>query len=538
MNKGAPPSAKIQPSSVDAETPLPTNYRDLQRQAYPRPAFLTSLVNAVSGGVTAREILAGLLMVGAVVLVLSRITLDHIPNFQYFLGLYLSVLIFAFFVWRFVLQHRIAGLAPRRQFALIMSSYVVLLLLMRILMYTFETLRHTFVSPPFNDPFTSKFAIPFAAGAMLITLLLDLYVATIYAVVFSVFIGYLGISPLLSIYSLVSSLAAIYAVRQYRDRSAVIKAALMVAVANFLIIVALSLLGERTVDWRMLLFDLANAMVGAFFVAACVSMLLPLFERAFDICTDVRLLELSNLNLPILRRLSAEAPGTYHHSILVGILAEAAAESIGANALLARVACLYHDIGKIVNSSYYIENSREAAEHHDRMPPSMSSGVIINHVKEGLELAKRLHLPRRVTDMIPQHHGTSLVAYFYHKAKTDQDRDVVGITEEQFRYPGPRPTSKEAALIMLADSIEAAARTVEGPDPQKFENVVERIVGRFTNDHQLDECQLTLQEICLTKQAFVRALVGIYHQRISYPGYDFNRAPSETPAAENSKPVH
>ena len=292
-----------------------------------------------------------------------------------------------------------------------------------VLLFTFDVINQNFALPPFNDLLSSKFSIPFAAGAMLVTLLLDGGVGMIYAVVFSMFVGYLGRSPLLAIYALGSSLAAIYAVRQYRDRSAVLKASVIVGASNFVIVAGLTLLGERPNGWEMLLFDFGNAMVGGFFVAGLVSLLLPIFENAFDICTDVRLLELSNLNLPILRKLAAEAPGTYHHSILVGILAEAAAETIGANPLLARVACLYHDIGKMGKSAYYIENSKEATLRHSKLAPNMSSLVIIDHVKEGLAIAKQLHLPRRVTDIIPQHHGTSLVAYFYHKAKTDQDAD-------------------------------------------------------------------------------------------------------------------
>ncbi|MFI5174054.1 MAG: HD family phosphohydrolase [Terriglobia bacterium] len=452
---------------------------------------------------------------------------SHRRRPEYFAGLYMAVVLLSFFIWHFLSQRGSDGISPQRQFLLVMLSFVVILVLTRILLFTFDVINQNFAFPPFNDALSSKFSIPFAAGAMLVTLLLDSSVGMIYAVVFSMFVGYLGRSPLLAIYSLVSSLAAIYAVRQYRDRNAVLKASLIVGASNFVIVAGLTLLGERPNGWQMLLFDFGNAMVGGFFVAGLVSLLLPLFENVFDICTDVRLLELSNLNLPILRKLAAEAPGTYHHSILVGILAEAAAEGIGANSLLARVACLYHDIGKIGKSNYYIENSKEATQRHSQLAPNMSSLLIIDHVKEGLAIAKRIHLPRRVTDIIPQHHGTSLVAYFYHKAKTDQDAEEVGISEEQFRYPGPRPRSKEAALIMLADSIEAAARTVENPNPGRLQNVVDRIVSRFMMDHQLDESQLTLNEISVAKQTFTRTLAGIYHERIAYPGFDFSQVTAD-----------
>jgi putative nucleotidyltransferase with HDIG domain len=437
---------------------------------------------------------------------------------RYLLGLYFSSLLFAFFIWRYLLQRPSRELAPDKQFLVIMVSFVVLLALIKIMLFSFEVLHESISSLPFSDPLSSKLAIPFAAAALLITLLLGADTGMVCAIVFALCVGYMGRSTVLSIYALFSGLAAIYAVRQYRDRGAVIRASLIVGFSNFIIAFGLRLMTGRHLDWRILLFDFGNSLLGGIFVAGCVSLFLPLFETAFDVCTDVRLLELSNLNLPILRRLAAEAPGTYHHSILVGVMAEAGAEAIGANPLLARVACLYHDIGKIVKSSYYIENSMEAEQRHDQMPPKMSSSVIIDHVKEGLELARKIRLPRRVAEIIPQHHGTSLVTYFYHKAINDPDADEMGISEDQFRYPGPRPRSREAALVMLADSIEAASRTVDHQNPKKFQNVVDRIVTRFLDDHQLDECQLTLNDILLAKQAFARALAGIYHQRIAYPG--------------------
>lgn len=528
MNERTSPSAGDFHGATSQETALPTSLSALQKRIQPWIPFYRKLWHSVLGEIKLQDILVGILWVAVVALLLARFSLAQVPGPQYFGGLYLVILIMAFFIWRFLQLRHTNDCSPQRQFLLIMSSYAVLITLIRVLLYTFQLISQNFMVSPFNDSLSSKFSIPFAAGAMLITLLLDANVGMLYAIVFCFFVGYLSRSSLLAVYSLVSSLAAIYAVRQYRDRSAVIKASLIVGLSNFLIVAGFGLLKERANDWKMLTFDFGNTLVGGFFVAGTVFLLLPFFEYVFDICTDVRLLELSNLNSPILRRLSAEAPGTYHHSILVGILAEAAAEMIGANALLSRVACLYHDIGKIVKSTYYIENSRDATERHEQLAPNVSSLVIIDHVKVGLEIAKEIRLPRRVTDVIPQHHGTSLVTYFYHKAKNGQDADEVGITEDQFRYPGPRPQSKEAALIMMADSVEAAARTVEHPNPKKFQAVVDRIVSRFMNDHQLDECDLTLKEINIAKEAFARALAGIYHQRIPYPGYDFSKIASET----------
>jgi putative nucleotidyltransferase with HDIG domain len=261
------------------------------------------------------------------------------------------------------------------------------------------------------------------------------------------------------------------------------------------------------------------------------SILLPLFEWLFQITTSIKLLELSNLNLPLLKQLAERAPGTYHHSIMVGLLAEAGAEAVGGDALFARVACYYHDIGKSVRPSYFIENQSYMDNRHDKLSPKMSSIVLANHVKQGVEIAKKHKLPPRIIDIIPQHHGTGLMKFFYYKARRATEDESMAL-EHEFRYPGPKPKSKEAAIIMIADSVEAAARTVQEPTPTKLRNMVDMISGRLRDDGQFDDCDITIRDLRIVAESFVKVLMGIHHHRIAYPGYDFNQLSQVAPAVE------
>ena len=304
---------------------------------------------------------------------------------------------------------------------------------------------------------------------------------------------------------------------------------------------ALDLLGANEPDLLLLLFDAFCGFASGVLAAMVASIILPLFEWLFEITTNIKLLELSNLNLPLLKQLAERAPGTYHHSIMVGLLAESAAEAIGGDALFARVACYYHDIGKMVRPTYFVENQTYRENRHDSLSPKMSSIVLANHVKQGIELAKQYKLPPRIISIIPQHHGTGLMKFFYYKARQAEDGNDSAALEREFRYPGPKPQSKEAAIIMIADSVEAAARTVQDPTPTKLRNMIDMIITRIRDDGQLDECDITLRELKLVSDSFVKVVMGIHHHRIAYPGYDFNRAGTQavlsqiTPAARSRR---
>ena len=259
------------------------------------------------------------------------------------------------------------------------------------------------------------------------------------------------------------------------------------------------------------------AFAGGIFSALVTMMLIPLLESIFNYTTDVKLLELSNLNHPLLKEMIVKAPGTYHHSMMVGSMVEAAAEDIDANPLLGKVMCYYHDIGKTEHANYFIENQKPGHNPHDHISPFLSKTLLIAHVKDGVELGVRHNLGKPIIDGILQHHGTTLISFFYNKALDVKKPDDCEISEEDFRYPGPKPQFREAALCMLADSIEAAARSLDEPTPTRLQNIVRNVIQRKFQDGQLDECNLTLKDISRVENAFTRILLGINHQRIDYP---------------------
>lgn len=361
------------------------------------------------------------------------------------------------------------------------------------------------------------YAIPFATGAMLLIILLEKEVALVFSVMLTFYVGFMlreGLSfPLLCLFS---SLVAVLRAKEYKRRSSILITGLYIGGVNVVTIMTLELYSGAI--FRVTgLFDALMGFIGGLFAAVVVSASLPVLEWLFNITSDIKLLELSDLNHPILRQMVVRAPGTYHHSIIVGNLAEAAAEAIGANSLLARVSSYFHDIGKIKKPEYFVENLMGGASKHDKLSPSMSSLVIASHVKEGIELARENKLPEKIIEVIPQHHGTGLITYFYDKAKRQEDPSVQEIKEGDYRYPGPKPQTKEAAIVLLADSVEAAARTLTDPTPARIEGLVRKIVHNKFADAQLDECDLTLKDLNVIIESFTRTLMGMYHHRIDYP---------------------
>ncbi|MDD3089062.1 MAG: HDIG domain-containing protein, partial [Candidatus Omnitrophica bacterium] len=259
-------------------------------------------------------------------------------------------------------------------------------------------------------------------------------------------------------------------------------------------------------------WGLAAGVLSSFIVMG----LLPLFEHFFKVPTNISLLELSDLNHPLLKTLALEAPGTYHHSIMVGNLAEASCDAIGANSLLARVGAYYHDIGKISKPEYFSENEMGSGSRHANLTPSMSALIISKHVKDGIEIAHKYKLNQAIMDLITQHHGDSMISYFYQKA-IEKSEDGSVLNEEDFRYPGPKPQTKEGAILLLADSVEASSRALEDPTPSSIRNLVRKIINNKFIDGQLDECDLTLRDMHKIADSFVRVLMAVFHTRLSYP---------------------
>ncbi|NQT33441.1 MAG: HDIG domain-containing protein [Candidatus Omnitrophica bacterium] len=365
-----------------------------------------------------------------------------------------------------------------------------------------------------HSPQPSYF-IPMAGMGMIITILVGFNVAFLSVLLLSILISLLmggGVGVLFVF--MVGSLVGMYAVRDTRRRSQILWAGLWVGIAKFTTIACVGLINGMELDFYIHdgLWGIASGIFSGFIVLA----LLPVFEYLFKVPTNITLLELSDLNHPLLKELAMKAPGTYHHSIMVGNLAEAACDSIGANSLLARVGAYYHDIGKIPQAEYFAENEMSPGSRHAKLSPSMSALIIGKHVKKGVEIAKKHKLNKAIIDFITQHHGDSQISYFYQKALEQSENGIVA-KEESFRYPGPKPQTKESAIILLADSVEAASRTLEEPTPSSIRNLVRKMINNKFIDSQLDECDLTLKDMHKIADSFVRVLMGIFHTRLTYP---------------------
>ncbi len=356
---------------------------------------------------------------------------------------------------------------------------------------------------------------PVAAGSMLIAILIENRLAYFMTMIMAVFTGLLtsGSQIYFAVVAFFGGIVGVYSVSKLSQTSDQAKSGLMIAGIDVVAIITLLLMsGNITLHSAVIgiIFGVVNGIVSAVLMIG----FLPYLETAFGITSMIKLLELSNPNHPLLKRLLLEAPGTYHHSLMVGNLAEATAESIGANPLLARVGAYFHDIGKVKRPEYFIENQRGYNNPHEKIAPALSALIITSHVKEGVELAREAHLPRIIMDFIASHHGTSLARYFYRRAVEEDGGDI---NEDTYRYEGPKPHSKEVALVMLADSVEAAVRSLNDPTLEKVREMVRNIIHDKLNDGQLEECDLTFRDLDVISRYFCNVLEGIYHKRIEYP---------------------
>lgn len=430
-------------------------------------------------------------------------------------------------LWRYVVHYRIRFRYQRVRHLYLLTLLVLvsMVVVTRLSLFVGEAVASSATQEPFNVASAYRFAIPFAAGAILLLLLVDTQVAGAFGGVFAIIVATMTQDLALTVFSLLGTFAGIFGMSAYKQRTALVRTGLLVGSINAFAVLGFAVASPPLDSWDIISFSMVCAFAGGVLVSMLASFALPPLEHLFQSLTDIKLLELSNMNLPLLKELAVAAPGTYHHSVVVGTLAEKAADAIGVNSMFARVAAYYHDIGKIRQPQYFVENQRDGHNPHDKLTPHMSVLILVNHVKEGVASAEQHGLPQPLIDMIPQHHGTRQARYFLEKARqtAGEGNDV---NPEDFRYPGPKPQSKEAAILMLADSVEAVSRTLDDPSVGRLQTMIHNTVHEVLDDGQLDECSITMADLAGIEEAFLAVLAGMHHQRIEYPSGD--EKPEET----------
>lgn len=368
----------------------------------------------------------------------------------------------------------------------------------------------------------SEYLVPVSVGALTLTILFDARIGFMSTVAVSILVGLMmGQNIDFVITSLFISTVGVYNIRELRKRSQLFTTMFALIGASIIVIIAIGLFKEHS--WSKIIVDLQILTLNSFLAPIITYGLIGLTEMVFEVTTDLTLIELLDYDRPLLKRAQRETNGTFNHSIVVGNLAEACATAIGAHSLLCRVGAYYHDIGKMIKADYFIENQYASDNKHDAIKPTMSAKIIRSHVNNGLQLAKEYGLPKIVSDFIPMHHGTTRVEYFYRQALDAVDGDESKIDESQFRYPGPKPNTKETGILMICEAIEAAVRSIKNPDIMKIENMIDKIIKQRVDDGQLSDCPLTLDELNKIKgtvdgnTGMLHVLRGIYHIRIEYP---------------------
>ncbi|MCY3963956.1 MAG: HDIG domain-containing protein [Acidobacteria bacterium] len=412
---------------------------------------------------------------------------------------------------------------------------VVLLLILGLLATRFgfvvaDALAASFEIEALSSAKSYGFAIPFAALALLVSVLFGRGAGLLVGFVFSVLVGRLGWAEAATsqlglaggtmLYALTGSLAAVFALDQLKQRSAVIRAGLLVGLVNMASVTVLTLLdgsGATLTGWG---FELLCGLLGGLLVAAAVGFAIPVFEAVLFLTTDMKLMELSDTNLPLLQRLAFEAPGTFQHSLMVANLAKAGCEAVGGNPTLAYVGGLYHDIGKVLRPQYFVENQRDDDNPHDKLAPSMSALILVDHVKEGARMAREHGLPQPIVDAIEQHHGTRTLAYFLARARKRVETGEK-INEHQYRYTGPMPQNKTMGVLMVADTVEAASRTLEDYSEESIRALVTRLLDDIVEDGQLDQTDLTLSDLRRMSHTLQNVLKTVHHHRVDYPGFEW-----------------
>ncbi len=433
--------------------------------------------------------------------------LDNEDSSLPFIGLVLIILLIissVYFYFRDIGQNEVKNITI---FTIICSITIIIMKIISL----FQEINYSEIG----------YVVPVAMGVILIKLLINERIAMLASIIFAICGSIIlngGISNIfnfsIGIYILVSCIAAILFLGNHNQRTKILQAGLFVGIINFVLISALVMLKNgHIVSFESTPYFIMAILSGIVSAVLAIG-LLPFFEGGFGILSTMRLIELSNPNHPLLRKILTETPGTYHHSVMVANLSEAACEAIGANGLLARVGSYYHDIGKTKRPQFFIENQMNQENPHDKLSPQLSKTVIIAHGVDGAEMLRKNKMPREIVDIAEQHHGTTLLNYFYHKACQDSE---IEIQENDYRYPGPKAQTKEIAIIGIADSVEAAVRSMKQPSPQKIESIIRNIINARLQDGQLDECDITMKELDTIAKSFCETMKGIFHSRIEYP---------------------
>lgn len=426
-----------------------------------------------------------------------------------YIGLALFVIIILAMIWLYSRQAKLSIFGNNVQLFMYFVIITLNLVMMKILTL-FQNLQFEWIG----------YLAPVAFGSIMISMLLGTQLAYFSSIIFAIAASILFNENIKEVFSFeyffvafFGSVVGAYVVGGAQTRSKIVKAGFLVSLTNIVVILMQLLISDASMEWMglltLLLFSLISGLLSGVFTLGFV----PFFEVAFGILSSVKLIELSNPNQPLLRKLLYEAPGTYHHSVMVANLSEAACEAIGANGLLARVGSYYHDIGKTKRPSFFIENQMGLDNPHDSISPHLSKSIIVAHPYDGVKMLKEYKFPKAICDIAEQHHGTSLLKYFYHKAKAENDQ----VAEDDFRYPGPKPQFKEVAIVGICDSVEAAVRSMNKPTLEEIDTLVRKIIKDKLDDGQLDECELTLKELDIIHRTIVDTLKGNFHSRIEYP---------------------
>lgn len=430
------------------------------------------------------------------------------------LGLLLLASLLVLVVYLFVRQSNLPIRENNSQLLMLVAIYVVNIVIMHIVE----------LGVNLDFPYIG-FITPVALGSVLIMILLDAPLAWVSTLIFAITASIIFNNEPLQQFdfrygfvALVGGYASAFSLKHASQRLTILRAGIINSGFSILSVVILLLLNNHFTI-KEATFALSFAATSGVLTAVLIIGILPFFEAAFGILSPLKLIELSHPNLPLLRKLLTETPGTYHHSIMVGNLSEAAADSIGADGLLCRIGSYYHDIGKTKRPGYFIENQSNMENPHDSIDPSLSKSIIIAHPREGVEMLKEHKIPKAIRDIAEQHHGTTLLKYFYHKAmqKLEDSGGEIVIAEEEYRYPGPKAQSKEAAIVGIADCVEAAVRSLRNPTMEQIDLMVEKIIKQRLEDGQFNECDLTLKELNTINKALCETLLGIFHSRIEYP---------------------